>query len=1257
MLRDSLSGPAGGNIEQVEITFAPDVPAARILAAWNDTTATTEVLNAGFQVTCGEPRHLVAIPGNHVIQPLADCPPCWQSWLAEDRLAPLPLAGGRPWRAAFWPSGRKLVWTFHHALLDGRSIARILRSFQVRLRGETEAPTGLQAIRRTPPSADQIARAAEFHRRAFAGLETRIPEFPLDPKGVPARVRRTLGGPLTDRLSDTAGALGVTPATLVTWAWGRAFARVSGTNSAAIGQVRSGPPHPGCAGFSMNTVPLVIPAPQTDIPAALRELRQRMLEMREIEQVSPQDLPADVFGTSDSPWPAGVLMVESGTLHHQVGFSPEIESIILHESSTSPLLASAAIFPQLDLEIEADGHGFGPDALSSLIELWVEFLDQAITENDRFELLPETMDRQLRTWESGGETMENGHLAALWNKAVRSFPQDTAIWITESPLTYSELEDRAKILAARLHEAGVTPGTAVASLLHDRIHLAPCLLALVRLGAISVPLDPALPAARHRAIVADSQARLVIADGACPPLELPCLDFHGESRAQPPAHIPTDPSQVLALLYTSGSTGVPKGVMMHHEGVTNEALAIARLAGIKRGDRLLQFASPGFDASLEELLAALLSGATLVPRPEEIATDLALFHRFLHTAEITVLDLTTAFWAAWCAWMVAQNETIPPKVRIAVIGGERLSAAAARDWTQAGGASRQLINTYGPTEASIVATYSTIPSGWTAAEDPPIGKPLPGVLARIADSAGRRLPPGAAGELWLGGPCLSPGYWQKPDKTADSFPVLEDGRWYRTGDRAHWDEHGCLRFLGRQDDQLKIRGHRVEPAEVIRILESYPGVAAVHVGPLTETDTTRLAAWVRWTSPPAHGWPAALSAHTATRLAAAAVPSRWAAVDEFPLTERGKLDRRALPHPTLTAAESTAFEAPATATEIQLASFFSGLLGIAEISRHDSFFELGGHSLAALQLFASISNHWHIRIPMATLIQAPTPRLLGSVVDRETAAARQGGVPRSVVIPVRAEGHLAPLFCIHGGDGGVIFYRDLAKHLPAGRPLLAIEAPALGADEEVRVIPVEESAAHYIRALREHQPRGPFHLAGYSYGGLLVYEMASQLIAAGESVAFAGLFDTVNPAAPTREYSLLERAEVFWNAERDSHLLSRVSRMLVRIREGIATNRRVKQEIHAARTAGSTQPHSGIRALQVREAHWQSMTIYQPPAIDCHITLFKTQSADDKFELPHDYGWSRLVKTLEIIEVPGQHLTMFAPRHVGALARHVARRL
>lgn len=1252
MLRDSLADPCGRNIEQVEIHFTPGVAAGQIITAWDATAAAVDILRMGFLVADGEPVGIQNRAGESSIQVIQDPPESWKSWLARDRLQPLPLDGGLPWRISYVPDLGKLVWTVHHALLDGRSITKILQAFHGFLSGGTGPPAPLRVAFLTPPAPNEITEATAFHRRAFAAVERTLPEFPLDQTGVPARANQRLGAEIAAAIESAARAMAVTAPTLVTWAWAQAVAKSSGAAAVAIGQVRSGPPRHGQAGFSMNTVPVVISR-----DADPQALRSHLLAMRGIENVSPRDLPSDVFQNAGGPWPGGILMVERGTLHHQVGLSPEISGMILHEHSGEPLLASAWIHPSLDLEVETNGHPFGPLAATCLLDLWADVLKSIAINPAGIDRLPESMERQLDSWENGGEPIANRHVSCMWGEISAKFASQPALWTPARQLTFSELSVRVDHLAALLHNAGAKPGTPVASLLQDRAHLAETLLAIARIDGTHVPLDPVLPHRRHRDILDDACPAVVITDdpASCPDFGLPVVNLHGESEQMPPVGISGDPARTLALLYTSGSTGMPKGVMMTHGGVINEALAMAGLAGMAPGDRLLQFASPGFDASLEEILATLLSGSTLVPRPAEITSDFALFHQFLQTAEITVLDLTTAFWAAWCAWMVSQDLTIPEKIRVAMIGGERLSAAAARDWGNAGGNTRQLINSYGPTEASVVATTETVTRDWTAAHNPPIGSPLPGVIARVADPEGRRLPPGAAGELWLGGLCVSPGYWRKPEQTAAAFLTIEDTRWYRTGDHVHWDADGRLRFLGRRDDQLKIRGHRVEPGEIIRVLESHPGVVAAHAGPVTHNGTVQLAAWLRWAAPPDDGWVAQVAAFAAERLPTAAIPTRWAAVDAFALTERGKLDRHALPTPELTASASSG--PPATPTERRIVEFWQELLGVTAIGRDDSFFDLGGHSIAALQLFAKISREWKIRIPMAALIQAPTPRLLGAVVDRGLADPGAAAHARPVVVPVRAEGSLQPLFCIHGGDGGVIFYQNLAAQLPPGRPVLAIESPALGADEEVRVVPVEESAATYIEALRRHQPEGPFHLVGYSYGGLLVYEMARQLIAAGETVAFAGLFDTINPAAPTREYSLLERAEVFWNEERDQHWLSRVGRFVNRIREGIATNLRVKGEIRAARTAGNTEPHSDIRALQVREAHWQAMTIYQPMELDCHITLFKTQSADDKFELPHDYGWSRIAKTLEIVEVPGQHLTMFSTRYVGTLARQVARRL
>lgn len=1262
MLRDTLAHGGGRNVEQVEIRFSPRVTPERVLDAWRETVGETAALRMGFVFEDGDPSGMCESNVEPRVRIEEEDPQSFEEWLARDRVEELDLEGGPPWRVVFWPAARRFVWTFHHALLDGRSITRILRGFQARLTGVGGAGALGPAVSRVPDTA-VIERALEFHRREFAKIEPAVPEFYQDQDGKPARLQRALGEDAATRLEDVAREMEVTVPSLLTWAWGQVVACAAGAEAVLVGQVRSGPPTPSSAGFSMNTVPLVIErAVGGPLAPVMKDFRRKLIEMRSVETVSPQDLPPELFHETGGPWPGGVVMIERGSLHHHLGGTDGIESIRLHEFSGEPLLASAWILPELTLEVETNGHPFGAVAAQSFLDHWAAVImaiaDGRTADAAETTALPASKQELLAVWENGGDPAAHLHLARAWNEVARHHGPACALWTPEESLSYEQLAARVEHLAARLQEAGVGRGRTVASILWSRKHLAVVLLAMARVGAINVPLDPALPKNRLLSILEDASPLLVVSDdpAACAEFPMTCLPVDGLAEKTCAADLPDDPRDTLSILYTSGSTGKPKGVMMVHGGVTNEARGIAGLAGIVPGDRFLQFASPGFDASLEELLATLLSGATLVPRPENLAADLDEFQKFVRSAGITVLDLSTAHWAAWCSWMVSEQESVPENVRVTIIGGERASAAALKDWFAAGGRDHLLINTYGPTEASVVGTTELIHGAWNEPGDPAIGRPLPGVFARVGDSTGRPMPPGAAGELWLGGICVGEGYWNRPDLTAAAFHPMDGRRWYRTGDRVCWDDAGKLRFLGRQDDQLKIRGNRVEPNEVIRVLESFPGVSAAHAGPVPgHGGSVQLAAWVRWNQSPEDGWPGKLAAFASAHLPAAAIPTRWAAVDEFILTERGKLDRRRLPEPLLTGSSRVASEPPATPTETWLADVWSGLLGVRTIGRDESFFEIGGHSLAALRLFARIAKEWQVRIPMAVLIQCPTPRMLGEVIDRGKSS--NAGPAASIVVPVRPEGDLPPLFCIHGGDGGVFFYRDLAERLPAGRPLLAIESPALSADEEAVPVPVEETAACYVEALRRHQPEGPYHLAGYSYGGLLVFEIARRLLAEGESIAFAGLFDTINPAAPVRQYTLLERAEVFWEAQENPGLLGRIGRVCARIREGLATHFKVRFEIRAARASGVTEPHSQLRMLKVREAHWESMKAYQPAPLGCHITLFKSRATDDKFDIPDDYGWRPLVDSMEIVAVEGRHLTMFDAEHVAGLAREIDKRL
>jgi thioesterase domain-containing protein/acyl carrier protein len=359
-----------------------------------------------------------------------------------------------------------------------------------------------------------------------------------------------------------------------------------------------------------------------------------------------------------------------------------------------------------------------------------------------------------------------------------------------------------------------------------------------------------------------------------------------------------------------------------------------------------------------------------------------------------------------------------------------------------------------------------------------------------------------------------------------------------------------------------------------------------------------------------------------------------------------------LPEPELAGVAS--FEEPRTETEQVLAGIWSTLLGASAIGRDDDFFDLGGSSLLALRLFGRIKSDFGVSLPMAELLRASRLKSLAEVIDGDDGVSASG-IPK--VIPLREGGDRKPLFCIHGGDGGVLFYRELALHLPKGVPLLTIESPELSVEGEVVVGTIEEMAVRYLKAVKKRQPKGPYHLAGYSFGGVMIYEMARILRASGEKVEFLGMFDTENPARKWRKYGMKERMKVYWDAHASFSWLSRCGILMSRAIEGVATNIRVRAEVRAAAKAGVTEPHSKLRMLQVRESHGAAMDAYVPKFLDLEVILFKTETVDDKFEVAADYGWGELVKHLKILDVPGEHLTMFDSENVQDLAKQMEEHL
>jgi len=629
---------------------------------------------------------------------------------------------------------------------------------------------------------------------------------------------------------------------------------------------------------------------------------------------------------------------------------------------------------------------------------------------------------------------------------ARLAPEAVAVVCGEERLSYRELDRRAEALARRLRALGVGPEVPVALCVERSAGLVAGMLGILKAGGVYVPLEPEDSAARLGFVLADSGAAALVTQaalgGRLPAADIPRVlleDLEEDLPAPPgPAALPDNLAYVI---YTSGSTGRPKGVAVTHAALAGHALVCARVHGIAAGDRVLQFNSASFDPAIEQIGSALISGATLVVRgpdlwePEELTARIA-------ELELAVVDLPTAYWARWAA--AEHRAGVPPRLRRVIAGGEEMRAGSVGQWHRGPLAGVPLLNAYGPTEAVISATLHEV-----GADDEtggvPIGRPLPGRAARVLGRRGSRQPAGVPGELALGGP-LARGYLGRPDLTAERFvpdPFGAAGaRLYRTGDLARRRPDGELEFLGRVDDQVKVRGFRVEPGEIEAALRAHPGVAAAVVV-ARGSGEKQLVAYCVPAGDAAACAASSLREHLAARLPAYMVPAAFVILPELPLGGTGKVDRSRLPAPEH--AEGEAGEGPRTAAEEIVAGIWCEVLGLPRVSRSANFFELGGHSLLATQVVSRLRAATGAELALRELFQGPTVAALAAALSAggEAAAPPIRPVPRDADLPLSfAQERLWFLDRLAPGNAGYHIPLALAAH--GGLSLPALEA-ALGA--------------------------------------------------------------------------------------------------------------------------------------------------------------------------------------------------------------------
>jgi surfactin family lipopeptide synthetase A len=829
---------------------------------------------------------------------------------------------------------------------------------------------------------------------------------------------------------------------------------------------------------------------------------------------------------------------------------------------------------------------------------------------------------------------------------VERTPGTVAVQQEKRTLSYRELNARANQLAHYLRKRGVGPEVRVGICLESSPEMTVALLGVLKAGGACVPLDPNYPQERLGYMLEDAQAQAVIARQNALPAASgitewidPTADWH--EIAKESDHNPenlTTPENLGYVIYTSGSTGKPRGVLLTHRGLVNHNTAAIKLYGLTPADRVLQFSSVSFDIAVEEILPTWMSGATLVLKTADMPLTAASFTAWIRKRRITVLDLPTAYWHELVHQLSGAQKELPHDLRLVIVGGEKASASVLQEWRKLAAGRVRWINTYGPTEASvIVASYE--PTGHVIPTPLPIGRPVANMRIHILDSHLQPVPVGISGELHVGGPGVARGYLNRPEQTeqkfiADPFSVEAGERLYKTGDNARFLPNGDIEFLGRTDDQVKVHGFRVEMGEVEAILGQHPGVhEPVVVAREDERGEKVLTAYFVAAEPGPKA--AEIRTFLKDKLPEYMVPSAFVRLSAMPLTPNGKVDRRALPapQPADSLAASGAFTAPKDEVEARMVKVWESILGVQPIGTRQSFFELGGHSLMAVRLMHRIEQIFGKRMPITTLFQAPTIEQLAELVRHE------GWSPSwSSLVSIQTGGAKPPFFCVHGAGGMVIIYRDLAQALGSDQPVYGLQAQGLD-DKQPCLTRVEDMAAHYLKEIRTVQPTGPYFLGGLSFGGTVAWEMAQQLQATGEEVGLLALFDTF----PGRYESNRELLLKLWHrplAEKVIYVGRKMGQygktFWRRLTRGMLPEalKKVRRGIHQAGAHYVTQAYSG-------------------PVVLFRASKKSLRGVDDPYA-----GWKDLaLGGLEIYEIMGDHVGIVTGPRARVLAQHLKEHL
>ncbi len=1056
----------------------------------------------------------------------------WQI-VREEAQRPFDLARGplfRPVLLRLEPDEHELLVSVHHIVADGWSLGILARELDALYEASVAGrPSPL------PELPIQYADFALWQRRWLTGevLETQRQYWrkqlggrpaPLElPTDHPRSSRPTCAGashdftlphPLADRLRELSRRERATPFMTLLAGFKALLARYTGQEDIVVGTAVANRHYvelEPVIGLFANTLVL-----RTDLAGdpTCRELLARVRETC-----------LDAYAHPDMPFEK---LVEELQPERVLGQNPLFQaSFVWQDAATGADLAFVTVASPFDLTLfvcaGTDGtlsatiqykrDLFEPETIARLVGHYCTLLEGVAADPDRrlsaLALLSDAEAHQLLIeWNATnvpGAAEET--VPRLIEAQAAQTPEAIAVSFEGQPINYRELNRRANRLAHHLRRLGVGPSVLVGVFVERSAEMLIAVLAVMKAGGAYVPLDPAYPADGLEFMLQDARVPvLVTQEGLLDRLALPaelravCVDRdarHIDAERESDLEGGPGADDLAYVIYTSGSTGWPKGVQIAHRSLTNLLAAFRATPGITASDVFVSVTTLSFDIAGLELFLPLVTGAHLVIASREVAADPARLMALMAEAKGTVMQATPTTWCMLleAGWGNAAGLTI-------LCGGEALPSELAARLL---GTGASVWNVYGPTETTIWSTIHRV----DAADDPvPIGRSIANTRVYVLDRHLRPVPIGVPGELWIAGDGLARGYGNRPQLTAERFVMhrlsetLEE-RLYRSGDLVRWRGNGTLEFLGRLDDQVKVRGYRVELGEIEATLARHPHVReAAAVARRTTDGERRLVAYVVGNGPvDAHD----LREFLGSKLPDYMIPAAFVALDRLPLTANGKVDRQALPEPEASAGTVDSSAEPCDELERQLVKLWQDVLSVGPVGIRDNFFDLGGHSLLAVRMFAQLQEQLRVTLPLATLFRAPTIAGLAALI-------RGGARPalRRSLIPIQPAGSRPPVFGIPGVGGTVLVYNALARLLGPDQPFYGLQSRGLDGLEEP-LTRIEDIAAEFLREIREVQPEGPYYLVGMCMGGVVAYEMAQQLHAAGQEIGLLGLLETWSP--------------------------------------------------------------------------------------------------------------------------------------------------